>query len=174
MTTLRMLTAIAALGVAAAAPAADPAGPRTFATPREAADALVAAAAAQDVAALLALFGRDGTALVVSGDEVQDRNDREKFVEDAREKMDVAVDPKDPRRAGIRVGNEAWPFPVPIVEKAGKWSFAGRRGSGRWWTGGSARTSSTPSRSAGATSRPRRSTPRRTATATGRSSTPRR
>ena len=128
MTTLRLLTAIAALGVAASAPAADPAGPRTFATPREAGDALVTAAAADDVAALRALFGPEGTALVVSGDEVRDRNDRARFVEDARAKLDVVMDPQDPRRAGIRVGQEGWPFPVPLVEKAGRWSFAVKEG----------------------------------------------
>ena len=128
MTTLSLLTAIAALGVAAPAPAAGSAGPRTFATPRDGADALVAAAAADDVAALRALFGPEGTALVVSGDEVRDRNDRARFVEDARAKLDVVMDPQDPRRAGIRVGSEGWPFPVPLVEKAGMWSFAVKDG----------------------------------------------
>jgi len=65
---------------------------------------------------------------VVSGDEVQDRNDRATFAKDAKEKLEVVVDPKDPRRATVMVGQNGWPFPVPLVEKDGKWSFASRSG----------------------------------------------
>ncbi len=128
MRTLRVVLAFAVLAMAARSSGASRAGPKTFSTPREAAEALVAAAGDQDVAALLAIFGADGKALIVSGDEVRDRNDRVNFAELAREKLDVAVDPKDPHKAAVVVGNEAWPFPVPLVEKDGKWSFATRKG----------------------------------------------
>ena len=128
MRTLRAVLAFAVLGMAARSPGASPAGPMTFSTPRHAAEALVAAVGDQDVVALVAIFGADGSALVVSGDDVRDRNDRVKFTELARERLDLAVDPKDGHKAAIVVGNEAWPFPVPLVEKDGKWSFATKKG----------------------------------------------
>jgi hypothetical protein len=110
------------------APAALAAGPESFPSARAAADALVAAATRDDVKALLAIFGPDGKALVVSGDDVQDRNDRAFFAKAAAEKLAVVVDPADPRRATLTAGPDAWPFPVPLVEKDGKWSFSAKGG----------------------------------------------
>ncbi|HKS71873.1 MAG TPA: DUF2950 domain-containing protein, partial [Terriglobales bacterium] len=46
------------------------------------------------------------------------------------EKEKISVDPKSSNRAFLLVGNEEWPFPVPLVRKQGKWFFdaqAGRR-----------------------------------------------
>jgi hypothetical protein len=128
MTTSKSLLLATLLLLGRPALAAGTAGPTTFASPREAADALVAAAAADDVKALLAILGPDGRALVVSGDDVQDRNDRATFARDARERLDVLVDPKDPRRATLVAGPDAWPFPVPLVESGGRWSFASKKG----------------------------------------------
>jgi len=128
MRTLRVVLAFAALGFAATSFAAVPQAPKTFATPREAGKALVAAAAGDDVPALLAIFGSQGAKLVASGDEVQDRNDRARFAEIAREKLDVSTDPKRAHRAMLVVGREAWPFPVPLVEKKGKWAFSSKEG----------------------------------------------
>lgn len=128
MRTLRVLLAFAALGLAPAAFGATTAGAKAFDTPKQAADALVAGAEKQDVPALLAIFGPDGKALVDSGDEVQDRNDRAKFAELAKEKLEVVTDPKDKNRATLVVGKEDWPFPVPLVQKNGKWSFAAKAG----------------------------------------------
>jgi hypothetical protein len=128
MNTHTTLLAILALTLSAPARAASPAGPSSFPSAQDAANALVAAAAAQDVPALLALFGVDGTLLVDSGDEVQDRNDRTRFAELAKEKLDVVTDPKNPARATVTVGPDAWPFPVPVIEKGGKWAFSAKDG----------------------------------------------
>jgi hypothetical protein len=122
------VVALLALLVAPPAGATSPPGPTSFPSAQAAADALVAAAAAQDVPALTALFGSDGKLLVDSGDEVQDRNDRAHFAELAKEKLSVVVDPKDPTRATVTVGPDAWPFPVPLVDKGGKWTFAAKAG----------------------------------------------
>jgi hypothetical protein len=123
-----VLLAFAALGLAPNAFGAAPAGPKTFDTSKQAADALVAGAEKQDVPALLAIFGPDGAALVNSGDEVQDRNDRAAFAELAKEKLELATDPKDKKRVALVVGKEDWTFPVPLVQKNGKWSFATKTG----------------------------------------------
>ncbi len=125
MKTPRFLTAAALLLLA---PCALAAGPTSFPTARAAADALVAAASRDDVKGLLAIFGPDGKALVVSGDDVQDRNDRAHFAKAAAEKLEVTVDPGNPARATISVGPDGWQFPVPLVEKGGTWTFASRSG----------------------------------------------
>jgi Protein of unknown function (DUF2950) len=127
MRTLRSIAALVSLVIAGPALAAAPA-PTGFPSAQAAADALVAAAAAQDVPALEAMLAPDGKALVVSGDDVQDRNDRARFAESAKEKLTVVVDPKDPHRATVAVGEDGWPFPAPLLEKDGRWQFDGKAG----------------------------------------------
>ena len=116
---------------AAAQPAQKPAsGPRTFETPQQAADALIAAAVAFDVAALESIFGPEGRALIATGNPVQDKLEVEEFSARSRERSSVALDPTNGNRAILSVGNDGWPLPVPIVRKGGRWSFdaaAGRQ-----------------------------------------------
>jgi len=103
-------------------------GAKTFDTPKAAADALVQAASSDDAVALLAIFGPSGEKIVSSADPVKDRNDREKFAELAKEKLDIEVDPKNPHRAILTAGPDDWPFPVALVETKGKWQFATKEG----------------------------------------------
>jgi hypothetical protein len=103
---------------------------KAFNTPEQAADALVDAAQKFDVSALEQVFGADTEDIYLSGEYPQDRQRAHDFVELAHDKKDVSVDPKTGNRAFLLVGNEDWPFPVPIVKLNGKWSFdakAGRR-----------------------------------------------
>ena len=109
-----------------------PAAPRqTFATPKEAADALIAAAAADDVPAIKAILGADSEDVVATEDPVQDKNRIGEFTAKAREKTTVVPDAKNKNLAILSVGEEDWPMPIPIVRnKSGKWFFdskAGRR-----------------------------------------------
>jgi hypothetical protein len=102
---------------------------RAFATPRQAADALVVAAETFDVRALRQLFGPDAE-IVLSGEYAHDRQRATEFAVQAREKISVSIDPKTGRRAFLLVGDEEWPFPIPIVKRGTTWSFdpkAGRR-----------------------------------------------
>ncbi len=101
---------------------------KTFATPREAADALVSASESFDVPALKAILGPDGEDLVVTGEPVKDRNAAAAFAAKAREKLTVDIDPKNPNRAILSVGNEDWPLPIPIVRKQGTWRFDSKAG----------------------------------------------
>jgi Protein of unknown function (DUF2950) len=95
---------------------------KTFATPQEAAQALVDAAAANDAAAMLQIFGPGGKDIVQSGDAAEDKAGREQFAALARQKMQVETD-EDHDRATIVVGPDDWPMPVPIVLDKGKWRF---------------------------------------------------
>jgi hypothetical protein len=100
----------------------------TFDTPQQAADALVEAADKFDVVALSYIFGPGGEGVVFSGEFAQDRKHAADFAAEAREKKSVSVDPKGANRAFLLVGNEDWPFPVPIVKTGNKWFFDGKAG----------------------------------------------
>ena len=106
----------------------EPPAQKSFATPKEAAEALIQAAEKFDVAALKEILGPDGQDLVTSEDPVQDKNNANGFAARAREKNEVTVDPKNSKRAVISVGDEDWPLPIPIVNKGGKWSFDTKAG----------------------------------------------
>lgn len=101
---------------------------KLFATPREAADALIQAAGNFDLPALKEILGKDGEDLVSSEDTVQDKNRAAAFGAKAREKSSVTVDSQDPNRAEVVVGNDEWPLPIPIVKRNGKWFFDTKEG----------------------------------------------
>jgi Protein of unknown function (DUF2950) len=99
-----------------------------FATPQEAAAALIKAAGDDDLQALIAMFGQDGEDLVSTADHVQDKNYAAAFAERAQKKNSVVIDPKNPNQATILVGDEQWPLPVPLVKKGAKWYFDSKTG----------------------------------------------
>lgn len=99
------------------------AGPKTFSTPQEAAQALVAANTSQDVAALRTILGPGGQELIESGDPTQDAARRERFANNAKESMHVEEDPFEPGRWIISVGPNNWPLPIPIVNVKGGYQF---------------------------------------------------
>jgi Protein of unknown function (DUF2950) len=109
--------------------AAADAGAKTFDTPQQAADALIGAAEKFDVHALEEIFGPNGDDIVLSGEYPQDRQRAADFAAKAHEKKSVSVDPKRASRAFLLVGEEDWPFPVPIVKHGEKWSFDAKAGS---------------------------------------------
>jgi len=103
---------------------------KTFATPKEAADAFVQAAGNFDVPALDQILGPSGEDLIASEDTVRDKNIALAFAAKAHEKNSVVIDPKNPDRATLVVGNDDWPLPIPIVKRNGTWLFdttAGRQ-----------------------------------------------
>jgi hypothetical protein len=82
---------------------------------------MVDATGANDVAALLAMFGPEGEPLVSSGDPVRDRNERRRFAE--RAAVAMRVDEEEPGYAVLYVGADDWPCPIPIVRENGAWRF---------------------------------------------------
>jgi hypothetical protein len=101
---------------------------RRFDTPQQAADVLIAAAEKFDVTELGQIFGPGGEDIVFSGEFAQDRQHAANFVAEAHEKKSVSVDSKSGNRAFLLVGNEDWPFPVPIVKRGNKWFFDAEAG----------------------------------------------
>jgi hypothetical protein len=107
---------------------APPAGAEGFASPKDAADALLAAADKFDESSLTKIFGPEGKDIVLTGEQAQDREKATSFAAKAREREDIAVDPKNVNRALLLVGNESWPFPAPLVKVSDKWYFDAKAG----------------------------------------------
>jgi hypothetical protein len=107
---------------------APPAGIRTFDTPQAAATALLDAAGKFDLASLTTIFGPDGHDIVFSGEFAQDRKHATEFAAKGRAKNSISLDERTGARAFLLVGDEDWPFPVPLVKRGGKWFFDSKAG----------------------------------------------
>jgi Protein of unknown function (DUF2950) len=92
----------------------------TFSSPDDAAKGLVAAVRANDRAALARILAPNIEKLL-SGDPVQEANERTRFVALADEKTELTKD--DDARYTVDFGNDGWPFPVPIVKRGDGWAF---------------------------------------------------
>ncbi len=77
---------------------------------------------------LAQIFGTGGEDIVFTGEYPQDRQHAANFVAEAHEKKSVSVDPKSGARAFLLVGDEDWPFPVPLVKTGEKWFFDAKAG----------------------------------------------
>lgn len=103
-------------------------GAQSFDNPEQATAALIDAAEKFDVRSLIHIFGEENSDIVLTGEFPQDRQRATDFVAEAQEKKSVSVDPKNRNRAFLLVGNENWPFPVPMVKKGARWSFDANAG----------------------------------------------
>jgi Protein of unknown function (DUF2950) len=101
---------------------------KNFPTAGEAANALVDAAEKYDETALLQILGPDSYDIIHTGEPARDREVAKQFAETARQKMNVAPLPKNPRRAFVNIGDDDWPFPVPLVKGPAGWSFDAKAG----------------------------------------------
>src|SRR5262249_6022141 len=110
---------------AAVAPASAPGatGPETFESPDKAAAALVDAAEKFDVPSLIRIVGEKGEDVILTDEYARDRQSAQDFAAQARKKQQIARDPKSDSRAYLLVGEEDWPFPLPLVKHQGGWSF---------------------------------------------------
>ena len=117
----RLFPFLALLTALVAVPALGASAPQKFATPDAAVEALIAAARANDPAALLAVLGEDADQLVSSGDAVADAAGRQSFVEQYDAAHVLEADGTD--RFMLEVGDDAWPLPIPIVKVGDQWTF---------------------------------------------------
>ena len=93
---------------------------RSFASPDEAIKALQAATSAKDKAALDEIFGPEIHGLL-TGDEVQDANNAQKFAA----AMALSCKPvnESDDKITLEIGTNDWPMPIPLVKMDGQWHF---------------------------------------------------
>lgn len=97
-----------------------------FASPEAAVKALAEAVKLKDVKSMEAIFGPGSTELVISGDPVSDRERYDRFIKLYEEKN--RLQEESPEKVVLYLGNEDWPFPIPIVKKNALWRFDAREG----------------------------------------------
>lgn len=94
---------------------------RDFASIDDAVGALIAAARSDDTGALIKMLGSDAAPAIDSGDPVQDRNARERFVR--AYEIEHALSRNSTGETTLLVGTDKWPFPFPLVRDNGRWRF---------------------------------------------------
>lgn len=102
------------------------AAPKSFATANEAVDALLAALKADDDKALIAIFGDEHSDLLISPDKAANSAVRGEAVAAMQTYRLLAE-----RGAGqleLLIGDQAWPFPIPLVKDGERWHFATDQG----------------------------------------------
>ena len=92
-----------------------------FKSPEDAAAALVSAARDNWPKGVIAVLGSDGADIVSSGDKVADDEMRQKFLAAYDAKNQVAKEGDD--KAVMIIGNEDFPFPIPLTRKGAAWQF---------------------------------------------------
>jgi len=99
---------------------------KAFGSPEEAMKTLVETVKAGDTKGIMAILGPEGEDIISSGDEVADKNALEQFVKAYQERVDFVKEKED--RVSIIIGNDHWPFPIPIVKKGEGWVFDTKAG----------------------------------------------
>ncbi|MBF0506794.1 MAG: DUF2950 domain-containing protein [Nitrospirae bacterium] len=93
---------------------------KSFSSPEDALKSLAEAVKAKDRPALDQIFGPAGKELHYS-DRVQAAAEFEEFAKHLAEKTNLVKESDS--KVVLHIGNENWPFPIPIVKKDNKWFF---------------------------------------------------
>lgn len=96
-------------------------GPKTFASPADAGNALFTAIQSNDERAILDILGPEGKTIVSSGDAAEDAKDRANFVRRYDEMHRVVKEPDG--SATLYIGARNWPMPIPLVSSGNSWHF---------------------------------------------------
>jgi len=99
---------------------------KSFSSPEEAVNALVAAVRANDIEEMMAILGPGSREVISSGDEVADRAGRKKFL-NAYDQMST-LRQESANKMVLVTGPNKWPLPIPIVKKGATWVFDIREG----------------------------------------------
>jgi hypothetical protein len=94
---------------------------QTFKSADEAAMSLANAARSGERNSVLAILGRGGADIVQSGDTTADAATRQRFLAAFDERHQIAMD--GDTKAIIVIGQEEFPFPIPLVRDDGSWRF---------------------------------------------------
>jgi hypothetical protein len=101
---------------------------QAFPSPEEAAAGLAAAVKTGTRSALIKVFGRNGADIIESGDDVADAEARQRFLSAYEAKHSIKAEGN--KKATLILGNDDFPFPIPLVNYNTGWEFdaaAGRR-----------------------------------------------
>jgi hypothetical protein len=96
-------------------------GQKTFSSPEDATNALVAATQNNEEKAMLDILGPDGKQIVSSGDEAEDAQSRANLVLKYQEMHRLVKEPDG--TTTLYIGAENWPTPIPLVNKGNLWYF---------------------------------------------------
>lgn len=96
-------------------------GQQTFSSAAEAAQTLVESVKKNDQPALLKVLGSNAQTLISSGDDAEDKNDRNQFVHKYRQMHRLVTEPDG--TTTLYIGAENWPTPIPLVHKGDSWYF---------------------------------------------------
>jgi hypothetical protein len=94
---------------------------KRFDTPDDAAKAVLEAFQMNDLEEMKAIFGADAEKDLSSGDPVADRQDRETIA--LAMEQSFRWDPLGDDGRELVVGDEEWPFPIPLIHVGGGWYF---------------------------------------------------
>jgi hypothetical protein len=94
---------------------------RTFPTAEDAVRALAGAVKAGNVNEVVAIFGPEGQALIDTSDPATAKRNRDIFATAVAERWRLENGPGGSRV--LVIGNEDWPFPVPLVQDGSGWRF---------------------------------------------------
>ncbi len=94
---------------------------RTYPDPAAAVDALVSAARSGEVKAVVSVLGDRARSFLEAGDAVADRAALHRFVE--LYDRSHALESPDANTRTLVIGNDPWPFPIPVVKGKAGWSF---------------------------------------------------
>jgi len=99
---------------------------KAFPSPEAAVNALVQAIRESRTGKLIRILGPGSETFVLSGDDVQDRQHRERFTlaYEERNRLEPGVDGS----VQLIIGKDNWPFPFPLVKAGQRWRFDTRAG----------------------------------------------
>ncbi len=101
---------------------------KTFESPEAAAQALIDAASKNDVATLRAVLGSSAKGILTSADPKQDEAERQEFAKIATGKHHLEKSSMDSHVMVLLVGDQEWPFPIPLLHEGERWRFDSERG----------------------------------------------
>jgi hypothetical protein len=116
-----MMNRLISLAVAALAATPLAADPANYPTPQDAFDAMISALEARDREALLVTFGPEAEDLLYSDDPQENRANRNTIL--ALYGQGFRFAPLEDGELEIVLGEEGWPFPVPLARSEAGWAF---------------------------------------------------
>ncbi len=97
------------------------AGQETFSSAADATQGLLKAIQNDDQPSLLRVLGPNAKDIIFSGDDAEDKNDRDLFVQKYQQMHRLVTEPDG--STTLYIGAENWPTPIPLIHKGSSWYF---------------------------------------------------